>query len=112
MPDIDLHNAYDSTGESVHDLFDKTEEGFFVPLYQREYTWEEDNVNQLFDDLLQGIQELAEPGGDNATTFLGRQFSPTQRIRSKPFKRGSPRRNRRLCSLSSTGSSASRRSRS
>jgi hypothetical protein len=70
MPDISLHKAYDSEGESVHDLFDRTEEGFFVPLYQREYTWEEDNINQLFDDLLLGIRELAD-NNDNATTFLG-----------------------------------------
>jgi hypothetical protein len=70
MPDINLHKAYDSMGESVHDLFDRTEEGFFVPLYQREYTWEEDNINQLFDDLLLGIRELAD-NNDNATTFLG-----------------------------------------
>jgi hypothetical protein len=71
VQDIELHKAYDSVGESVQDLFGKVEEGFFVPLYQREYTWEEDNINQLFDDLILGIQELATPTGDNATTFLG-----------------------------------------
>lgn len=70
MADINLHNAYDSMGESIHDLFDRTEEGLFVPLYQREYTWEEDNINQLFDDLIQGIRELAATN-DDATTFLG-----------------------------------------
>ncbi len=71
MPDIDLHKSYNSLGESIHDLFDRTEEGFFVPLYQREYTWEEENINQLFDDLVLGIRELASENGDNATTFLG-----------------------------------------
>ncbi|MBZ0259259.1 MAG: DUF262 domain-containing HNH endonuclease family protein [Hyphomicrobiales bacterium] len=70
MPDIDLHKAYDSMGESIHDLFDSAEEGFFVPLYQREYTWEEDNINQLFEDLLQGVRDLSV-GNDDATTFLG-----------------------------------------
>lgn len=70
MADINLHNAYDSMGESIHDLFDRTEEGLFVPLYQREYTWEEDNINQLFEDLIQGIRELAS-NNDDATTFLG-----------------------------------------
>lgn len=71
MADIDLHKAYNSLGDSVHDLFDRTEEGFFVPLYQREYTWEEENINQLFDDLVLGIRELSNADGDNATTFLG-----------------------------------------
>ncbi len=71
MPNIDLHKAYNPIGESIHDLFDRTEEGFFVPLYQREYTWEEDNINQLFDDLVLGVRELSNEDGDNATTFLG-----------------------------------------
>lgn len=69
MADIDLHNEYNSVGESIQDLFDRTEEGFFIPLYQREYTWEEDNINQLFDDLVLGTRELSE--SENATTFLG-----------------------------------------
>lgn len=69
MADIDLHKEYNSSGESVQDFFDSTEEGFFVPLYQREYTWEEDNINQLFDDLVLGARELSENG--SATTFLG-----------------------------------------
>lgn len=71
MPDINLYKSYNSRGDSVHDLFDRREEGFFVPLYQREYTWEEDNINQLFDDLVLGIRELSDEDGDNATTFLG-----------------------------------------
>jgi hypothetical protein len=70
MPNISHEAAYKSTGESVHDLFDSTELGFFVPMYQREYTWEEDNINQLFDDLLLGIRELVG-GDDDAATFLG-----------------------------------------
>lgn len=69
MADIDLHREFNSSGESVQDLFDKAEEGFFVPPYQREYTWEEDNVNQLFDDLVLGTRELSEK--TTATTFLG-----------------------------------------
>ena len=69
MTEINLNKEFGSSGESIQDLFDSTEEGFFVPLYQREYTWEEDNINQLFDDLVLGTRELVE--NDNATTFLG-----------------------------------------
>ena len=71
MSKLDLHNDYNPIGESVHDLFDRTEEGFFVPLYQREYTWEEDNIDQLFEDLVLGIRELSDEEGDDVTTFLG-----------------------------------------
>ena len=69
MSHIDLHSEYNSSGESIHDLFGSAEEGFFVPLYQREYTWEEDNINQLFDDLVLGASELSR--SENVTTFLG-----------------------------------------
>lgn len=69
MAEIQLHKEYNSSGQSVQDFFDSTEEGFFVPLYQREYTWEEDNINQLFDDLVLGVRELSE--NKDATTFLG-----------------------------------------
>ena len=71
MTNLDLHNEYNSSGDSIHDFFDQIEEGFLVPLYQREYTWEEENINQLFDDLVSGIRELVGQEGDNATTFLG-----------------------------------------
>ena len=36
------------------ELFDRPGESDYVPLYQREYTLEEDNIDQLFDDLVSG----------------------------------------------------------
>lgn len=68
---IELEKAYDSQGESIAELFGKQEEGFFVPLYQRRYTWEEENIQQFFDDVIQGVQELAESDEHGAATFLG-----------------------------------------
>lgn len=68
---MDLGDAWKSVGGSVADLFDRPGEAFVVPRYQRDYTWEEENVNQLFDDLVLGLQELAREGGDDATMFLG-----------------------------------------
>ena len=88
MTNIDLNKAYNSQGNSVHDLFDKLEEGFYVPYYQREYTWEEDNINQLFDDLLLGIQDLTDPTGDNTVTFLGTTILTTLKDKSDTVKPG------------------------
>ena len=89
MADIDLHKEYNSSGESVQDLFDSTEEGFFVPLYQREYTWEEDNINQLFDDLVLGARELSK--NDSATTFLGTTILTTLGDKKQTIKAGEER---------------------
>ena len=89
MADIDLHKEYSSSGQSVQNLFSRTEEGFFVPLYQREYTWEEDNINQLFDDLVLGVRELSENASE--TTFLGTTILATLRDRKQTVKIGEER---------------------
>ena len=89
MADIDLHNEYNSSGESVQDLFDRTEEGFFVPPYQRGYTWEEDNINQLFDDLVSGVGELSN--NESATTFLGTTILTTLGDKTTTVKAGEVR---------------------
>ena len=36
MSNLDLHDEYNASGDSIHDLFDQIEEGFVVPRYQRE----------------------------------------------------------------------------
>ena len=89
MADIDLHREYNSSGESVQDLFDSAEEGFFVPPYQREYTWEEDNINQLFDDLVLGTRELSD--NSTATTFLGTTILTELGDKKKAVKLGEER---------------------
>ena len=66
-----LSDAWKSEAGSVQDFCDKPGEGFFVPLYQREYTWEEENITQLCDDLVLGIRELVGNTGDKSITFLG-----------------------------------------
>lgn len=70
MRDLDMREAFGSVGSNVKDLF-AHEEGFFVPVYQRQYTWEEEQINQFFDDLVIGIRELSKQDGQHATTFLG-----------------------------------------
>ena len=89
MAEIELYREYNSSGESILDLFDSTEEGFFVPLYQREYTWEEENINQLFDDLVLGVYELSE--NKDATTFLGTTILTTLEDRRQTVKTGEER---------------------
>jgi len=88
MPNIDLHRAYNSIGDSIHNLFDKTEEGFFVPLYQREYTWEQENIDQFFEDLVLGVQELSKQDSNNAATFLGTVIFTSLDDKTKAVRKG------------------------
>ena len=39
MQEPNLNQAYSSTADSIHNLFDRAEEGLVIPAYQREYTW-------------------------------------------------------------------------
>ena len=91
MSDIDLHNSYNSSGQSLQDLFGRQEEGFFVPIYQREYTWEEENINRLFEDLILGIKDLTEADGDHTTTFLGTTILTNLEEKKEAVKAGDER---------------------
>jgi hypothetical protein len=91
LSDIDLHHSYNSTGQSIHDLFGRQEEGFFVPIYQREYTWEEDNINRLFEDLILGIKELSDEAGDYSSTFLGTTILTDLKDKREAVKPGDER---------------------
>ena len=42
---------------------------FYVPTYQRGFTWGSDQIERLFEDLFAGTDRVA--AGDNPSTFLG-----------------------------------------
>ncbi|MFC7547435.1 DUF262 domain-containing protein [Plantactinospora sp. GCM10030261] len=44
-------------------------QGFYVPAYQRDFTWGSDEISRLFEDLEQGITRAAQ--GKTPSTFLG-----------------------------------------
>ena len=44
-------------------------QGFYVPVYQREFTWGKDEISRLFEDLEHGITRAAQ--GQMPSTFLG-----------------------------------------
>lgn len=88
MTDI-IREEYNSSGQSVDEFFRRTEEGYFVPPYQRKYTWEEDNINQLFDDLISGTRDLSR--SENATTFLGTAILTTLENKIQSVKNGEER---------------------
>ena len=89
MAKIDLHKEYNSSGESVQEFFSSLDEGFVVPIHQREYTWEDENINQLFDDLISGVNDLTKD--NNTTTFLGTTILTEADDRSSYVKSGENR---------------------
>jgi len=56
-------------------LFDllSGEVGYYIPAYQRQYAWGKDNIERLFDDLLEGLEQLVDD--ESTYTFLGAVIS-------------------------------------
>ncbi|WP_321952606.1 DUF262 domain-containing protein [Paraburkholderia bannensis] len=54
---------------SLLDFFSQAGRGFFVPYYQRNYSWDEENATKLIEDIFSGIKRtLTKP---NHSIFLG-----------------------------------------
>lgn len=66
---IDISKAFGTSGEPVNDFFQRPGIGFYIPLYQREYSWDDENINQLMQDIISSVEALlSDP---KAILFLG-----------------------------------------
>lgn len=66
---IDISKAFGTSGEPVNEFFQRPGIGFYIPLYQREYSWDDENINQLMQDMVSSVEALlTDP---EAILFLG-----------------------------------------
>lgn len=64
-----MAQPFEHYAHNLYDFFSNKERGFYIPLYQRNYSWDEENAKKLIDDIFSGIKRtLTKP--DN-TLFLG-----------------------------------------
>jgi len=69
---INLDRAFSTSNKSVFDYFQKAGVGYYIPLYQREYSWDNDNIDQFLEDITKGIEALIDSSDqDNEIRFLG-----------------------------------------
>lgn len=66
---IDIESAFQTSGYNVYEFYQRPGVGFYIPLYQREYSWDKDNAEQLLEDIEKGVTALIED--DNEIRFLG-----------------------------------------
>ncbi|KYC40738.1 hypothetical protein WA1_24170 [Scytonema hofmannii PCC 7110] len=66
---MEISRAFSTVSESVSYFFRRPGIGYYIPLYQREYSWDEENIEQLMDDICSGVKDLL----DSADTlhFMG-----------------------------------------
>jgi len=70
---IEIDKAYSTTGENVYNFFQRPGIGLYIPLYQRKYSWDDENLEQLKDDLVKGVESLchADTNPEEELRFLG-----------------------------------------
>lgn len=64
-----MAQSFTHSAENLQSFFSQAGRGFYVPYYQRNYSWDEENAEKLVTDIFSGIKRtLAKP---NNSIFLG-----------------------------------------
>ena len=67
---MDISRVFTNKSESVANFFQQPGMGYYIPLYQREYSWDEENINQLIEDICSGVNDVGD-GVPDAIHFMG-----------------------------------------
>lgn len=66
---IDISNAFKANAQSTSDFLITPGQGCYIPAYQREYSWDRGNVDRLFEDTRNGLNQLTSRSA--TISFLG-----------------------------------------
>ena len=55
---MDIDKFFSTSSEPVLYFFNQQGLGYYIPFYQRKYSWDEENIEQLMDDICSGVSEL------------------------------------------------------
>jgi len=51
---------FSSESSTLYDFFIQTGVTYYIPFYQRQYSWDKDNVDKLLDDLSDGVRKIVD----------------------------------------------------
>ena len=60
MTVVDIKKAFDTSPKNVAEFFHTPGVGYYIPLYQREYSWDAENTEKLVDDICKGVGTLID----------------------------------------------------
>ena len=75
---INIDKAFNTENRSVYEYFVQPGVGLYIPLYQREYSWDTSNIEQLLEDISKGIEDLSDSSTENQIRFLGTIITVTE----------------------------------
>lgn len=59
MAVLNIEKSFLTDNRSVLDFLNQSGQGLYIPLYQREYSWDSDNIEQLLEDITRGVIRIA-----------------------------------------------------
>jgi uncharacterized protein with ParB-like and HNH nuclease domain len=66
---VEISQAFATSSETISDFFQRPGVGYYIPLYQRPYSWDTENIDQLIADISSGVDALL--ADENNIRFLG-----------------------------------------
>jgi uncharacterized protein with ParB-like and HNH nuclease domain len=66
---MDITKAFEVNSLTVYDFFTRGRIGYNIPQYQRPYSWDTENIDQLMDDICSGMFEVLND--ENEIHFMG-----------------------------------------
>ena len=82
---MDISRVFTNKSESVANFFQQPGIGYYIPLYQREYSWDTENIDQLMEDIISGVNDVVEETSDPihfmGTLILVNETNPVANIK-------------------------------
>jgi hypothetical protein len=67
---MDISRVFTNKSESVANFFQQPGIGYYIPMYQREYSWDSENIDQLIEDICSGVVDIVD-GFNDPIHFMG-----------------------------------------
>ena len=71
MAKINIEKSFLTDNKSVYNFMSQPGLGLYIPLYQRDYSWDTENIIQLLDDIAKGINRITTERDEKEIRFLG-----------------------------------------
>lgn len=66
---VQIDQIFNATAENIWQFLQTAGQGCYIPAYQRPYAWDQNNVDRLIEDAINGLNHLEKR--NNAISFLG-----------------------------------------
>jgi hypothetical protein len=67
---MDISRVFTNRSEGILNFFQQPGIGYYIPFYQREYSWDTENIDQLMEDICSGVRDIVD-GASDPIHFMG-----------------------------------------